>query len=120
MATKDIKKIKLKIKNKEGKVIRNPYLIAGFIEDKINLGHLTFRPGIRLSKFRYTNSWNHEPRFNTVIRLPNGFKLKSAWGKYYQYIISINSQEYELSQYLDYYYPLKFQIILKLIKLKGV
>jgi hypothetical protein len=33
--------------------------------------------------------------------------LKAAWGIYYQYIISMNTQEYQISQLLDYYYPLK-------------
>jgi hypothetical protein len=91
----------------EGMVMRKPGLMAGFIEDKITLGRFTVRPGVRSSKFSFTDKWYHEPRFNAVVNLPSNYKLKIAWGQYYQYIISINSQEYELSQFIDYYYPLK-------------
>jgi hypothetical protein len=53
------------------------------------------------------DQWYQEPRLNAIANLTDNYKLKFAWGRYYQYIISINSQEYELSQFLDYYYPLK-------------
>ena len=91
----------------EGVVTRNPELVAGFIEDKMTLGYFVIRPGLRVSRFSFNKKWYAEPRLNLVIDLPFNVKFKSAWGKYYQYIISINSQEYELSQFLDYYYPLK-------------
>jgi len=91
----------------EGKTDRKPDLIAGFVENKTTLGPISVRPGIRLSKFSYQNKWYREPRFNSVIKMPYNFKIKAAWGKYYQYIISMNSQEYEISQFLDNYYPLK-------------
>ncbi len=91
-----------------GTATREPNLIAGFIEDKLTLGPFSFRPGFRLSKFSFTDQWYQEPRMNTVLVLPGNIKLKAAWGKFYQYIISINSQEYELSQFLDNYYPLNF------------
>jgi hypothetical protein len=44
---------------------------------------------------------------NAACELPWNARLKAAWGKYYQYIISVNSQEYEPSQFVDNYYPLK-------------
>jgi hypothetical protein len=44
---------------------------------------------------------------NLTLNLPDDFKFKAAWGIYYQYIISMNTQAYEISQFLDYYYPLK-------------
>jgi len=91
----------------EGEVKREPHLLAGFIEDKITIGLFSIRPGYRVSKFSFANKWYQEPRINAVLNLPLNWELKAAWGKYYQYIISINSQDYELSQFLDYYYPLK-------------
>ena len=91
----------------EGKTTRKPWLIAGFLEDKLTLGSLSFRIGMRLSKFRFAKRWYHEMRLNGVYRLPFDVKFRAAWGQYHQYIISINSQEYEISQLLDYYYPLK-------------
>jgi len=91
----------------EGEVKREPNLVAGFFEDKITWGNFSIRPGIRISKFNFADNWYREPRVNAVLNLPLNWKLKAAWGEYYQYIISINSQDYELSQFLDYYYPLK-------------
>ena len=91
----------------EGKTIREPRLLAGFAEDKLHLSALTFRAGMRFSKFSFMNKWYREPRLNAVLELPQNLKLKAAWGQFYQYIISINSQDYELSQFLEYYYPLK-------------
>lgn len=86
---------------------RQPSLLAAYAEDKIRLGKLTFRPGLRMSMYSYNNKWEYEPRLNLSYDLPAGLKLKAAWGVYYQYIISMNTQEYEISQFLDYYYPLK-------------
>lgn len=93
----------------EGKSTREPDLLAGFMEDKVTLGPLIFRGGIRFSKFSFMDQWYVEPRLNAVLELPHQLRIKGAWGNYYQYIMSINSQEYELSQFLDYYYPLKSQ-----------
>ncbi len=93
----------------EGLVTRKPDLISTFVEDKITLGNFSIRPGIRFSKFGYADQWYQEPRLNAVVKFRDDYKLKFAWGQYYQYIISINSQEYELSQFLDYYYPLRLK-----------
>ncbi len=91
----------------EGQTSRKPTLLAGFIENKLTWGPLLFRLGLRLSKFRDARRWYHEPRVQGVLHLPYDLKLKAAWGRYYQYIVSINSAEFELSQLLDYYYPIR-------------
>ncbi len=82
-----------------------PELFALFAEDKIKLGTLIMRPGIRITQFNQ-NKVNYEPRINMVVGFGNKWKLKAAYGTYYQYIISMNTQELEFNQYLDYYYPL--------------
>ena len=86
---------------------RNPALFACFAEDKMHVGSFTVRPGLRVSRYTYFNKWQLEPRLNLTLDLPSDVKLKAAWGIYYQYIISMNTQEYQMSQLLDYYYPLK-------------
>jgi hypothetical protein len=91
----------------EGKTARNPDLVACFAEYRIGAGRLTFRTGLRFSKFGFMDSWYAEPRLSAALDLPREFRLKAAWGRTLQYITSVNSQEYELSQFLDYYYPLK-------------
>ncbi len=93
----------------EGETTRKSSLVAGFAEEKWMWGPLSLRMGIRVSKFNLMRRWYYEPRINGVCQLPWDMKLKAAWGRYYQYIISINSQEYELSQFLDNYYPLQFR-----------
>ncbi|MCK5146033.1 TonB-dependent receptor [bacterium] len=93
----------------EGSTELKPDMISVFGEDKISLGPLMLRAGMRFSKYKYDNGWLKEPRISGVLQLPGRLKLKGAWGRYNQYIISINSQEYEMSQLLDYYYPLRYR-----------
>lgn len=88
-----------------GSAEKTPDLLAFFIEDKITLGALMLRPGVRMSRF-VSGDWRYEPRMNAVWQLPGRVKLQAAWGRYYQYIVSMNTQEFEFNQFLDYYYPL--------------
>lgn len=94
----------------EGKIEHKPGLVAGFMEDKITVGFFSIRPGIRISKFSAQKSWNNEYRINAAFQLTNQLKLKASWGNYLQYIVSLNTQEYELSQFLDTYYPLQHNL----------
>jgi len=88
-----------------GSAQRKPRLISFFAEDKIKLGSLQIRPGIRASLFD-NGKLLYEPRVNVTLNMSNDFKVQAAWGKYNQYIISMNTQEFEYNQFLDYYYPL--------------
>lgn len=90
----------------EGRVLHQPNLLAGFIEDKVTMGLLSARSGLRISRFSGRGIWNQEYRINAAYQLRHNLKLKASWGQYLQYIVSINTQEYELSQFLDTYYPL--------------
>lgn len=89
-----------------GQSVREPLLIAGFVEDKMKFGELIVRPGLRFSNYSLHSQWEVEPRINMVLSWPQDWKFKAAWGIYNQYIISMNTQEYEVNQFLDYYYPL--------------
>ncbi|MBN1782686.1 TonB-dependent receptor [bacterium] len=89
----------------EGKLVNHPGLLALFCEDKLDAGFLTVRPGIRLTRMG-SGAWQTETRLNAAWSLPGGLRLKAAAGNYFQYIVSVNTQEYELSQFLDTYYPL--------------
>ena len=91
----------------EGQISRKPSLVSGFIEDKINIGFLSVRPGIRISRFSSQRTWDKEYRINGAYQITSKIKLKASWGRYYQYIVSINTQEYEMSQFLDNYFPLE-------------
>ncbi len=94
----------------EGKILHKPDLVAGFLEDKISVGFLSVRPGVRISRFSSQQKWNREYRINAAYQLAHNVKLKAAHGEYLQYIVSINTQEYELSQFLDTYYPLEHHL----------
>jgi hypothetical protein len=90
---------------KEAGASFTPRLMAAFAEDKMKLGPITVRAGIRASKFQ-EKAFRIEPRVNAIISLPWETKLKLAYGEYNQYIVSMNTQELEFNQFLDYYYPL--------------
>jgi len=100
----------------EGKILRKPNLFSGFMENKFNVGFFSLRPGFRASRFSSQKKWNQEFRINAAYQLTNKIKLKTSWGKYLQYIVSINTQEYELSQLLDTYYPLEHRLPSKSIQ----
>ena len=88
-----------------GSFSRYPSLLSVFIEDKISTSIFSIRPGLRLTQYN-NNKWGYEPRINLLINLPKKIKLKAAYGEYLQYIISMNSNEIEMSQIVDYYYPI--------------
>ena len=85
----------------------SPELHALFLQDKMDWGRFIFKAGLRMSRFSSASRWRTEPRISTVIRLSRNTTGKIAWGRYHQYITAMNSQDYELSQFLDYYYPLQ-------------
>ncbi len=90
----------------QGSLKRSPIQWAAFAEDKLEFGPVIFRPGVRLTQ--YDNYlWHYEPRFNAVVSLPSKFRFRAAWGTYYQYVISMNTNEVEMNQAVDYYFPLR-------------
>ncbi len=89
----------------QGELLRSPFQISAFIEDKIIAGPFIFRPGVRVTQYD-EKSWFYEPRANLAVRLPANIKLKFAWGIYYQHVISMNTNEVEMNQSVDYYFPL--------------
>ncbi len=89
----------------QGNLKRTPVQWSFFAEDKLQAGPLIVRPGIRFTKYD-RNKWYYEPRINAVVLLPAEFRLKAAWGTYYQYVVSMNTNEVEMNQSVDYYFPL--------------
>jgi hypothetical protein len=88
-----------------GSFNRQPTLLSVFIEDKISNTIFTLRPGLRFTQYR-NNQWRYEPRINLLVNVSKRFKIKAAYGEYIQYIISMNTNEIEMSQIVDYYYPI--------------
>ncbi|MBN1894301.1 TonB-dependent receptor [bacterium] len=90
----------------KGELVNRPEVTAAYGEYKIDLGLFSLRPGIRYSNMSTQTRWNREYRLNAAASFSDRIRLKAAWGQYLQYIVSINTQEYEMSQYLDTYFPL--------------
>jgi hypothetical protein len=90
----------------QGDLRHSPIQYSAFAEDKWVLGPAIVRPGIRFTRYD-NNDWNYEPRINAVVSLPFKMRLRAAWGTYYQHIISMNTNEVEMNQEVDYYFPLR-------------
>lgn len=89
----------------QGELTNKPIQWSVFAEDKFEAGPVIFRPGLRCTQYD-NKPWYYEPRANLVIALPAEIKLRAAWGIYYQYVISMNTNEVEMNQAVDYYFPL--------------
>jgi hypothetical protein len=89
----------------QGSLTYEPMQWAIFAEDKLETGPFILRPGIRCTQYD-NDLWHFEPRVNAVLGLPAKFRLRAAWGIYYQYVISMNTNEVEMNQAVDYYFPL--------------
>ena len=88
------------------RVNHTPNLYSVYFQDKVELGPILAKAGLRFSTVDPEHAWNTEPRVSLAFRLPHQ-TIKFAWGRYNQYITTLNTQDYEISQYLDYYYPLR-------------
>ncbi len=84
---------------------RKSTLQAYYLQDKIEIGSLLVKVGLRNSRSSTKNDWNSEPRASLALKFGRN-TLKAAWGYYYQHLTTMNTQDAEISQYLDYYYPL--------------
>lgn len=57
----------------------------GYIQDRIALSDwLSLKLGTRFSHFNMTGNTEIDPRASLSIRIPNGAKLRAAWGIYHQ------------------------------------
>ena len=57
-----------------------------YAQDRFTLNKLTVLPGIRSTIYTGTNENYIEPRFSLEYKLSKRWKLKGAWGQYYQYM----------------------------------
>ncbi|MFQ6612709.1 MAG: carboxypeptidase-like regulatory domain-containing protein [Fidelibacterota bacterium] len=87
-------------------LVRRADLQAWYLQDKIDLGHLLVKIGRRYSRFAAQKKWIQDPRVSLALHLGFG-TLKAAWGRYHQFLTSMNTQDFEIVQSVDYYYPLQ-------------
>ena len=80
---------------------------ALFLQDKIELGPLQIKIGMRSSRSILQGSWQLEPRASATLRMGGGHHFKAAYGKYYQYLTTMDSKGDEFVQFLDYYQSLE-------------
>lgn len=81
-------------------------LEAWYIQDKIELGSLLLKIGLRNSRFSPSKKWILDPRTSLAFQIGT-VTLKAAWGIYHQFLTSMNTQDIEVVQFVDYYYPLQ-------------
>ncbi len=63
---------------------------AAYLQDKWKpLPKLTLVPGVRATYFDITDEMYFEPRISGSYNLSSRFKIKAAWGKYYQFATRI-------------------------------
>lgn len=80
---------------------------SGFIQDKIEVGPLQVKLGLRTSKSTTQGDWHLEPRASASLNITGGHRFKAAYGKYYQYLTTMDSKGDEFVQFLDYYQSLE-------------
>lgn len=78
-----------------------------YLQDKIELGPLQVKLGLRSSRSHELGKWNQEPRASMSLRFPGEHLLKLAYGKYFQYLTTMDSKGDEFIQFLDYYQSLE-------------
>lgn len=67
---------------------------AFYLQDRWTLfDRLTLTPGFRGTYFDQTEKWYYEPRFSLHMDLSSRFKLKGAWGRYYQIVTRITRED---------------------------
>mgnify|MGYP002631571568 FL=1 len=80
---------------------------AYFLQDKIGLGPLQLKFGLRSSRSLVQGEWQMEPRVSASLSIPGGHQFKAAYGKYFQYLTTMDSKGDEFVQFLDYYQSLE-------------
>lgn len=78
-----------------------------FIQDKVELGPLQVKLGLRNSRSQAQGAWHMEPRASASLRLFQDHQVKAAYGKYFQYLTTMDSKGDEFVQFLDYYQSLE-------------
>lgn len=79
---------------------------AFYLQDKIEIGNLLLKIGMRNSRDVQRPEWRQEPRVSASLKLRE-LTLKMAYGHYYQYLTTMDSKNTEFVQFLDYYNSLE-------------
>ncbi|MBN2602257.1 MAG: TonB-dependent receptor [Candidatus Marinimicrobia bacterium] len=79
---------------------------AFYLQDKIEIGKLLFKIGMRNSRDIKSGAWRREPRVSATLKLMD-LTFKLAYGHYYQYLTTMDSKNNEFVQFIEYYNTLK-------------
>ncbi len=78
-----------------------------FVQDQIEIGFIQLKLGFRNSRSEKQGNWHLEPRASASLKIPGGHQFKAAYGKYFQYLTTMDSKGDEFIQFLDYYQSLE-------------
>ncbi len=79
---------------------------AAYLQDKMIWKGLTLKTGLRVGRSGPGQPWLGEPRLSAAVDL-KAFTLKAGYGRYVQYLTTLDSKNDEFVQFLDYYNSLK-------------
>jgi hypothetical protein len=70
-------------------------LIAGYLQDELKLldSKLVLKGGVRATYFNITNKMYYEPRLSGTYAFNERFKIKGAWGLYYQFAKQVERED---------------------------
>jgi hypothetical protein len=81
-------------------------LEAFYLQDKIEIGRLLVKIGLRNSRDVNKLKWRPEPRLSATCKIGN-LTIKLAYGHYYQYLTTMDSKNNEFVQFMEYYTALQ-------------
>lgn len=76
-----------------------------FLQDRIELGNFSLKMGLRNSKLHNDNKWRLEPRISAAYKT-NITTFKVNWGRYNQYLTTLDNRSDEFVRTLQYFQSL--------------
>ncbi|NQU67737.1 MAG: TonB-dependent receptor [Candidatus Marinimicrobia bacterium] len=85
---------------------QSPTLFEFYITDSRRpVDRLIFETGIRVTKYELYDHWLFDPRINFKYFLTGDLAVKGSWGKYSQFLFTIN-QDDQLLRIVDFWQPI--------------
>ncbi|MCU0469719.1 MAG: TonB-dependent receptor [Arcicella sp.] len=68
-------------------------IVAAYVQDEVQFGGLSMKGGMRMSYFDATSKAYFEPRLSATYAVNDRFKVKGAWGVYYQFAKQVERED---------------------------
>lgn len=85
---------------------QNPSILSGYLQDKWKITPLlTLQSGLRISKYELHDKIYSEPRIGFKYLVNDNLAIKSAWGRYFQFLFTTNDDDAILN-IVDFWQPI--------------